>query len=163
MPAEKLPHYVPLPANEVDGEQSEMEMIYESPDGSLRIVEPTEQVLADIVLLSDASYWQQGGSGQALLSIGGQPCLSIMQPGPGQFFMELFLRDRLVPYDGGSCEAFVVTEMGGDPFRVPLACTVTPKVAASALAEFVQTRREPTGIRWVPMGDVPFQAGWYDE
>lgn len=140
-----------------------MELIYESPDGSLRIVEPAENVLADIVLLSAPSYWQQGGSGQALLSIGGQPCLSIMQPGPGRFFMELFLGDRLVPYDGSSCEAFLVTEMGGDPFRVPLACTVTPAVVASALAEFVRTRRQPAGICWVPMADVPFQVGWYDE
>lgn len=140
-----------------------MELTYESPDGLLRIVEPTERQVTDAVLLSSTSYWQQGGNGQALLCIAGHPCLSILQPGDGRFFLELLLQDRLVPYDGGSCKEFLVTEMGGDPFRVPLACTVTPAVAASALADFVRTRRKPGDIRWVPMGEVPFKAGWYDE
>ena len=140
-----------------------MELIYESPDGELRLIEPTERQITDIVLLSPASYWQQGGNGQALLSVADRPGLTIMQPEVGRFFLELFFEDRLVPYDGGSCEEFLVTEMGGDPFRVPLACTVTPSIAASVLAEFVRTRRQPGGVCWVPMGDVPFEIGWYDE
>jgi len=140
-----------------------LELIYESPDGLLRIVEPTERQITAIVLLSPASYWQQGGNGQALLSVADRPSLTIMQPAVGRFFLELFLEDRLVPYDGGSCEEFLVTELGGDLFRVPLACTVTPGTAASVLAEFVRTRRQPGGIRWVPMGDVAFEIGWYDE
>lgn len=140
-----------------------MELTYESPDGSVRIVEPTERRVTDVVLLSPTSYWQQGGNGQALLCIAGRPCLSILQPGAGRFFLELLQQDRLVPYNGGGCTELLITEMGGDPFRVPLACKVTPSVAASALAEFVRTRRQPSGICWVPMGEVPFNAGWYDE
>ena len=140
-----------------------MELTYESPDGLLRIVEPTARQIADVVLLSPANYWRQGGNGQALLSIAGRPCLSILQPGAGRFFLELLLQDRLVPYDGGSCTEFLITEMGGDPFRVPLACTLKPAVAALALAEFVRTRRQPGGICWVHMGEVPFKEGWYDE
>ena len=65
-----------------------MELTYESPDGLLRIVEPTARQIADVVLLSPANYWRQGGNGQALLSIAGRPCLSILQPGAGRFFLE---------------------------------------------------------------------------
>ncbi len=89
--------------------------------------------------------------------------IAIMLPVPGRFFLELFLEDRLVPYDGTACTEFVISEMGGDPFRIPLACLVTPEAAASALSEFIKTRQKPSCLSWMPMGNVPFEAGWYDD
>ena len=136
---------------------------FESPDGSTQISSPTAQQMADIILHSDAGYWQRGGNGQAVISIGSMPVMSFTCPVEDAFFIETYLDDRCVIYDRSGRQEHVVSELGGDPFRIPLACLVTPHVAAQVASQFVQTQQLPTCVHWVPMGDVPFDVGWYDE
>lgn len=145
------------------GDDSTMMLVFDSPDGLTRLLEPSAQQVADILLHSPYSYWEKGGDGQALISIGSRPALAITSPVPGYFFLELWCEDRLVPCDSIPCAEFVVTEMGGDLFRIPKACLVTTEIAAAAAGEFIQTRQKPTCISWLAMGAVPFEAGWYDE
>jgi hypothetical protein len=100
-------------------------------------------------------YWQQGGNGEAAIGVAkrpgdgrkvshavierdgtkveyvaGQPRLCIKQPEPERFF---FTWDGdegwVVPYDGSGCEAFVMDERGGNPFKIPRACLVDTRAA----------------------------------
>ena len=90
-------------------------MRYESPDLSQVIEAPTVAEIETSLRETPYDYWQRGGSGEAILRDDDGKMLSITQPKEGRFFL-LLLNDWFVPYNGQSCDAWVESEFGGNPF-----------------------------------------------
>lgn len=162
-------------------------MVYQAPDGNL-LFEPTPEQMASIILHRDHLYWQQGGNGEGAIRVArqpgdgrkvshaiinpdgmrveyveGQPELWIKQPEPASFFFTWDCRDGwVVPYDGTGCEAFVMDERGGDPFKIPRACLVDAHQALEVVREFLQSRGRSDVVRWLPWSELPLPADWTD-
>lgn len=162
-------------------------MVYEAPDGAL-LFEPTPDQMADIVRCTDHDYWRQGGDGEAALRVGRrpgdrrkaycavitpqgvgaefsaeQPELWIKQPEPGRFFFTWNgeAEGWVVPYDGSDCEAFIMDERGGDPFKIPRACLVDRRRAVEVVQEFLRSRGRSEAVQWLPWSELPLPRGWY--
>ena len=109
------------------------------------------------------SCWSIYGNGQLHLDSGDEKIsLSVEYMGPNQYFLDWHYDGRMVPYDGSSCDEYRTIEMGGDPFRVPLACTVDTHTAIRALTYSTKYRQRDPQINWELMDNVPFSANWYD-
>jgi hypothetical protein len=153
-------------------------ILYTAPDDETRILDPSPEQIADIILNSDFGYWQQGGNGEACIEVvqrahvdnrakgslissrlATDPCLLIKQPEPELFFCN---RDWTVPYNGDSCEEFVTDECGGDEFRIPRACLVAKETAATIAAEFVRSLTLSRIVRWESWYDLPMPREIYD-
>lgn len=109
------------------------------------------------------SAWSCYGDGQLGLSdVESGLSVSVIYVGNKHFFLDWHGDGRMVVYDGSGTESYVTTEMGGDPFRIPLACLVDGTTAEAALSYAARYKaRDPT-LNWVLMGDVPFEVGWFD-
>lgn len=132
-------------------------MIYAPPDGFC-IYEPTARQLARIIRDHPHEYWQQGGNGEATLGYGpGWPALWIKKPEPALFFITYShpSLDWVVPYDGGSCEALVENERGGDPFWIPRACLISVDHAVEVAQFFLSDQLPWPGIPWSFWHEVP--------
>ncbi|HEX7380406.1 MAG TPA: hypothetical protein VF278_25050 [Pirellulales bacterium] len=162
-------------------------LIYEAPDGDL-IIQPTPEQLAAIIRHAGHEYWQRGGDGEAAIRVAkrhddgrnvshavilrdgtkveyaaGQPELWIKQPEPERFFLTWDCHQGpIVPYDGSGCEAFVMDERGGNPFKIPRACLVAPAEAVETVREFLQSRGRSKVVRWLSWYELPLPADWDD-
>ncbi len=157
-----------------------MRIVYHDPEGML-LFDPSPGQLADILHTTGQDYWLRGGNGEATLAVArepgesvashrsmttadgvkvdyaaGQPSLWIKQPEVGWYFITWSQPGggELVPYDGSSIEPFVLEERGGDPFRVPRACLVTPQTAAEVVKEYLLSRRRSDIVRWIAWFEV---------
>ena len=159
-------------------------MVYEAPDNSL-LFDPTSEQIASIIQNSDYEYWQRGADGEAAIRVAkrpgdgrrvshgvikpdglkveyaaGQPELWIKQPEPGRFFFTWDSQGWFVPYDGSGCEAFVMDERGGDPFKIPRACLVDAAVAVQVACEYLQSRGRSEVVPWLPWSELPLPPDW---
>jgi hypothetical protein len=130
---------------------------YEAPDGSL-IDDPPVATLRNIVETSAADYWQQGGNGEAVLTVvGSRSMLLIKQPPGTDGYLLTYMdaSDYLVPYSGESFDRFVWEERGGDPFKVPEACLVSRATATAIVTHFAETFSPSPDLEWIPWDDLP--------
>ena len=160
-------------------------MVFEAPSGEL-LFEPTQEQLAAIISQSGPSYWQQGGNGEAAIRVArrpgddrprshavlkpdgtqveylaGQPQLWIKRPEAGGFFFTWDNHEGwVVPYDGSGCEAFVMDERGGDPFKIPRACLVGTEKAVEIANEFLRSRERSPAVHWESWYQLPITEDW---
>jgi hypothetical protein len=128
---------------------------YKAPDDQTWLRDPTPADIAAIVRDQPLGYWHAGGNGEAALEgEDGRLLLSIKQPVAGRFFV-LRLDDWTVPYDGGPCDALLEDESGGNPFWIPVACTIGTEDAVRVLSHFVATRELWSGVPWRSWYDLP--------
>jgi hypothetical protein len=162
-------------------------MVYQAPDERTLLFDPTPEQVADIVLNSPHEYWQQGGNGEAAIevvrspgedrptrsrvvrsdgtvveAIAGEPSLWIKQPAPHLFFFTWDCGTGwFVPFDGTGCDAFVMDERGGDPFRIPRACLVDAGSAVAIASDFLATRGRSSVVNWAAWCDLPLPPEIY--
>ena len=109
------------------------------------------------------SLWSRYGNGQIHVHDQNlKVSLGVDYVGEGRFFLDWHGDGRMVPYDGTACATFATIDMGGDPFRVPFACTLDKSTAARAIEYTARHGERDPGLHWTPMDDVPFAVGWYD-
>ncbi len=132
---------------------------YEAPDGSL-IKNPSAETLRGIVETAQPEYWQQGGNGEAVLRVvdGGDMLLVKQPPETGEFLCTFLSEtDILIPYSGGSFDAFAWEERGGDPFKVPMVCLVARETAAQIVEYFVRHQAAFPELTWIAWDELPDQ------
>lgn len=109
------------------------------------------------------SAWSLYGNGQLGLSdTESGLSVSVNYVGNNHFFLDWHNDGRMVVYDGSGTESYVTTDMGGDPFRIPLACLVDGATAEGALRFAATHKTRDPRLNWVRMDDVPFDIGWFD-
>lgn len=160
-------------------------IVYEASDGSLSF-DPTPQQMSDLLLNSPHDYWLQGGNGEAAIRVGrrpgdrrkvahsvlrpdgssaeflvGFPELWIKQPEPDKFYFTWCSGDMWIPYDGSGCEAYVMDERGGDPFKIARACLVDNATAVKIVDEYLRTQLRSNAVAWIIDADLPTPPGWY--
>jgi hypothetical protein len=166
------------------GESPEL-IVYQAPDETLQF-NPTPEEMSDIILHTPHGYWLQGGNGEAAIRIGrrpgdkravahgvrlpdgsgadflkGFPELWIKQPEPGLFYFTWSGTDIWIPYDGTSCEAYVMDECGGDPLKIARACLVDGPTAVKIVHEYLRTQDRSNAVSWIMEADLPVPADWY--
>jgi hypothetical protein len=109
------------------------------------------------------SLWSRYGNGQlAVVDQSMNVSLSVDRVGDDRFFLAWQGDGTMVPYDRTDCSTFVTIEMCGDPFRVPVACTVDKPSAVLAIEFIVRHGARDPKLHWALMDSIPFAAGWYD-
>lgn len=119
----------------------------------------------DILALFDEpliSLWSRYDIGQLFIFDNKKVSLSVEYMDNDRFFLDWHNDGRLVVYDGSDCQDFFTTEMAGEPFYVPLACTVDKQTAIETIQFLVANHQKNPVLNWVKMDDVPFKKGWYD-
>ena len=76
-------------------------------------------------------------------------------PVPFDFF------DMWIPYDGSGCEAYVMDERGGDPFKIARACLVDGQTAVKIVDEYLRNQNRCDVVSWIIDADLPVPPGWY--
>jgi hypothetical protein len=160
-------------------------IVYEASDGSLKF-DPTAEEMAAILLHSPHEYWLQGGNGEAAIRVGrrtgdkrrlshsvrrpdgtgaeflwGYPEIWIKQPEPGKFYFTWSGHEMWIPYDGTGCEAYVMDERGGDPFKIARACLVDGSTAVEIVSEYLRTQARSKVVSWIIDAELPVPSGWY--
>jgi hypothetical protein len=134
---------------------------YYSPDDRVVLTNPTLERLEAELRAAPHAYWQQGGNGEAILNAGpNEPALWIKQPEPGLFFLTYSHppANWLVPYSGGSCQALIKDERGGDPLMIPRACLVDTEQAIEVVRCFLVARQPAPALAWRYWHELPLPA-----
>lgn len=109
------------------------------------------------------SNWSHFGNGElGLRDADSGLSLALLYLGNNRFFADWHNDGRMVVYDGSDTTEFVATDMGGDPFRIPVACLISGEAALAALGYAVENKGRDPRLTWRRMDEVPFAAGWYD-
>jgi hypothetical protein len=122
---------------------------------------PIQQLTADeaaqLILDSDFEVWQQGGNGEGVFSfVGGCNSLLIKQTLQDGFLLTLLTSDdQRSPCSGAGFEEFVWDERGGEPFKVPRACLVSPTTAAEIVRFYASRGGESEDVAWISWYDLP--------
>jgi hypothetical protein len=141
---------------------------YEPPHGP-SIFNPPPDLLTDLILRADLSYWQGGANGEAqivpavfeegrLIAVagGGHPSLYIKAPAARQFFLAWRCKiGWYSPFNGESAAGYIEDECGGNPFFVPRACLVRPEIAAEIVSHFLGAAERADVVTWLAWDDLP--------
>jgi hypothetical protein len=161
-------------------------ILYASPAGEW-ILNPTAENLRHAILEQPWTDWWHSSNNEASLVIvldqnetgphqresrgkvayrvsTSHPSAWIKQPISGKFFISFWEQTRqYVHYNGKSCKAFVRDHCGGDEFRIPRACLVTPRTALQILTDFLASQTRPEGTPWVRFDELPLPADFYGD
>jgi hypothetical protein len=66
-----------------------------------------------------------------------------------------------IPYDGTACDAYVLDERGGEPFKIARACLVNGQTAVPIIDQYLRTQGRSEVVSWIVDANLPVPAGWY--